>query len=331
MVGPKGMRFDELFMKTVREELPDARSVFVYTDFVPREDIPLFYNAARVFCFPSFYEGFGLPVLEAMACGVPTVTSHVSSLPEVAGDAALLVDPHRVEDIAEALYRALTDASLHASLSRRGVSRAHQMTETAHAHVCAISPFLTRIVDETRHIYGVRRSASLPAVCAGSVAITSKKVAVLRTAPWPLVQQAIAWLQKSGAGHDVHLVVQQEGAVPSDLPKHISVVRILPSGPCSVWSLGLSGLVKLWALRADTVVLPYNNVSGHGYGMLRLVAWVMAGCRAWYIFDARGVMRQKRAGTAMADMMAMILVPWYLIAVAVRVVWRKRKRMHETT
>ena len=80
--------------------------------------------AARVMAFPSLYEGFGLPILEAMSAGVPVVTSNVSSMPEIAGDAALLVDPRNVEEIADSIVRLLGDDALRAELSRKGVERA---------------------------------------------------------------------------------------------------------------------------------------------------------------------------------------------------------------
>lgn len=87
-------------------------------------DLPALYSAARAVLFPSLYEGFGIPVLEAMACGTPTVTSNCSSLPEVAGDAALLVDPLDVEAIAEAALRLLDDGALRDSLRAKGLARA---------------------------------------------------------------------------------------------------------------------------------------------------------------------------------------------------------------
>ncbi len=80
--------------------------------FVPDSTLAILYRLAAVFVFPSLYEGFGLPPLEAMASGTPVITSNVSSLPEVVGDAALLVDPLQPEDIAEAMRRVLTDPAL---------------------------------------------------------------------------------------------------------------------------------------------------------------------------------------------------------------------------
>jgi glycosyltransferase involved in cell wall biosynthesis len=91
---------------------------------VAEEDLPALYTGALAFVFPSLYEGFGLPPLEAMACGTPVVASNVSSLPEVVGDAALLVDPYNVEELAEAMYRVLTEQELHEQLRRKGLERA---------------------------------------------------------------------------------------------------------------------------------------------------------------------------------------------------------------
>ncbi len=96
--------------------------------FVPREDLPAFYNAASLVVYPTLYEGFGLPVLEAMACGTPVVTSNNSSLPEVAGDAALLVNPRNPEEIAVAVQRLLADEALRTDLSSRGILHARQFT-----------------------------------------------------------------------------------------------------------------------------------------------------------------------------------------------------------
>jgi len=88
--------------------------------FVPDQTLAALYRMASVFAFPSLYEGFGLPPLEAMACGTPVVTSRISSLPEVVGDAALLVDPYSIEEIALAVERVLTDDVLCADLKARG-------------------------------------------------------------------------------------------------------------------------------------------------------------------------------------------------------------------
>ena len=95
---------------------------------VTDSDLPDLYNGAELFVFPSLYEGFGFPPLEAMACGTPVVTSNLSSLPEVAGQAALLVDPYDVDAIARAMRRVLQDPALAAELKARGLAQAAQFT-----------------------------------------------------------------------------------------------------------------------------------------------------------------------------------------------------------
>lgn len=99
-----------------------------FTGYVQDIDLPALLSGARAFVFPSLYEGFGMPVLEAMACGTPVLTSTTSALPEVAGDAALLVDPHDTCAIADGLIRLASDAPLCAILRERGLARAAQFT-----------------------------------------------------------------------------------------------------------------------------------------------------------------------------------------------------------
>ena len=91
---------------------------------IPEDDLPAVYAGAWLFAFPSLYEGFGLPVLEAMACGTPVICSNTSSLPEVAGDAALAVDPLDARALAAAMHRVLVDEGLREDLSQRGLARA---------------------------------------------------------------------------------------------------------------------------------------------------------------------------------------------------------------
>ena len=98
------------------------------TGRLDREDLRRLYSYADVFVFPSLYEGFGMPVLEAMACGAPTITSSTSSLPEVAGDAAVLVDPEDVEALGTAMVNVLSDQALRQRLRTRGFERARLFT-----------------------------------------------------------------------------------------------------------------------------------------------------------------------------------------------------------
>ena len=99
-----------------------------FTGYVADEDLPALLSGALAFVFPSLYEGFGMPVLEAMACGAPVLASATSALPEVAGDAALLIDPEDTAAIAHGLERLAGDADLRADLRARGLVRAAQFT-----------------------------------------------------------------------------------------------------------------------------------------------------------------------------------------------------------
>lgn len=109
----------------------------VLLGYAPAEQLPIMYDAASVFLFPSFEEGFGLPVLEAMAHGLPVVASKTSSLPEVGGEAALYVDPHDPKDIAEKVARATEDEKLRKQMVERGIKRARAFTwrRTAEANL----------------------------------------------------------------------------------------------------------------------------------------------------------------------------------------------------
>lgn len=121
IVGKRGWLYDDFF---ARLEGSPARQAVLFPGFVPDPDLPAVYAGAQALAFPSEFEGFGLPVLEAMACGTPVVCSNTSSLPEVAGDAALLIDPLDVDALIDALRRVLTDADLAADLRARGRAQA---------------------------------------------------------------------------------------------------------------------------------------------------------------------------------------------------------------
>lgn len=103
-------------------------SDILFLDQVSESELVDFYNIADVFIFPSLYEGFGMPPLEAMACGCPVITSNVTSLPEVVGNAALTIEPTNIEDMANAMYRVLTEENLKEELVQNGYNRAKEFT-----------------------------------------------------------------------------------------------------------------------------------------------------------------------------------------------------------
>lgn len=102
----------------------DLRAWVHYLDYVPEKDKPALYRSATVFTWPSIYEGFGLPVLEAMACGTPVITSRNSSIPELTNDSAILIDPFNTGDISDALAQILFSSKLHQTMREHGLERA---------------------------------------------------------------------------------------------------------------------------------------------------------------------------------------------------------------
>jgi len=121
LVGGKGWFYDEIFRRVEALELSDEVH---FSGFVPAEDLPLWYNAADLFVYPSIYEGFGLPPLEAMACGTAVITSTASSLPEVVGKAGKLVDPTDTEALASAMEEVLGDWELQVQMQAAGLVQA---------------------------------------------------------------------------------------------------------------------------------------------------------------------------------------------------------------
>ena len=125
LAGRKAWLSDETLEATAFRKI---KHKVIFTGYVPDEDLPSLYSAATCFIYPSFFEGFGLPPLEAMKCGTPVITGKLTSLPEVVGDAGLLVDPYSVEDIADKLDKMLGDPKLRGDLRDRGFRRAEEFS-----------------------------------------------------------------------------------------------------------------------------------------------------------------------------------------------------------
>jgi glycosyltransferase involved in cell wall biosynthesis len=122
IAGKKDPRFYPQLQRKV-DQLSLGEKV-VFTGYASGEDLPSLYSEARALVFPSLYEGFGLPPLEAMGCGCPVVTSNAASLPEVCGNAAYYIDPFSIESIAEGIYKVISDQNLRSTLIGRGLERA---------------------------------------------------------------------------------------------------------------------------------------------------------------------------------------------------------------
>ncbi len=131
LAGGRGWLSEEVYASIDRLNLNDH---VLMLGRVPSEHLVYLYNAAQMLVHPSFYEGFGLPPLEAMHCGTPAIVSNVSALPEVVGDAALLIDPNDVDGLTVAMWRVLTDDQLRTSLVEKGFTRARKFSLERAAH-----------------------------------------------------------------------------------------------------------------------------------------------------------------------------------------------------
>ena len=134
--GGKGWQTEAIFAAVERLGLSDSVH---FAGFIPSEELALWYNSAEVFLYPSIFEGFGLPVLEAMACGTPVIVSNASSLPEVAGNAGLCLPPRDVDAWRDALQQAYTDAGWRHEAAERGLTEAARFTWTQTAAQTAAS------------------------------------------------------------------------------------------------------------------------------------------------------------------------------------------------
>lgn len=125
LIGGKGWLYDEIFARVQVLGLADRVH---FTGYVPDDELPLWYNAAELLVFPSLYEGFGMPVIEAMACGIPVVAANSSSIPEAVGEAGLLFAPHDVAGLAEQITAVLHDPDLSAKMRAQGLAHASQFS-----------------------------------------------------------------------------------------------------------------------------------------------------------------------------------------------------------
>jgi glycosyltransferase involved in cell wall biosynthesis len=136
IAGRRGWLYEEIFRAIATSP---AREKIHYVDYVDEDDKPFLISLAAVVCYPSFHEGFGFQIVEAMACGVPVITSARTSMPEVAGGAAMLVEPYQLTDLVGALNAVLDSPSLRATYVARGIERARHFSWHATASkICAI-------------------------------------------------------------------------------------------------------------------------------------------------------------------------------------------------
>lgn len=127
ITGRKGISYEKYRNRAHELNLDNS---IIFTDFIPLLDLPLFYNASELLIYPSFYEGFGLPPLEAMACGTPVIASNVTSLPELFNNVALLIDPNNINELSSSIERVLTDNKLRLNMIQKGLSKSNNFSWT---------------------------------------------------------------------------------------------------------------------------------------------------------------------------------------------------------
>jgi len=125
IVGKKGWMYEEIFEIVKTKKLENE---VIFTGFVDLEDLPFLYNGAEAFIYPSIYEGFGIPVLEAMSCGTPVVTSNISSMPEIIGDAGLTINPKDSNELFQAIKTLLINKDLRKKYGKKGLERSRKFT-----------------------------------------------------------------------------------------------------------------------------------------------------------------------------------------------------------
>lgn len=125
IVGAAGWKYSPIFELV---HSLDLASDIIFTGFVEDVDLPAIYSMAALFAFPSLYEGFGLPVLEAMQCGIPVLGSNVSSIPEIIADAGILIDPNDIDEWTKQMYAIVSDDSYHSALCNRSLRRSAQFS-----------------------------------------------------------------------------------------------------------------------------------------------------------------------------------------------------------
>ncbi len=266
LVGPKGSSYDEVFSEPVRTNSLE-NDVITFSDYVPSEDLPYFYNCATLFCFPSFYEGFGLTLLEALSSGLPVITSNISSLPEVAGDAALYVDPGDSGSIADRMVEFSENPQLRTEYSSRALKQADTFSfrKTAETFMKVVSE-AADLPDSS----GVAQHRGYFKPYEGS-----SKFLILGTASEDVIESAVKDISDEIDGADITVLIQKGRTLENS---SIKCEALLPAGFFRLFEVRMELLRYIRRSQADTMVLLYNNSSGEGYNQYELFT-ILAGVK----------------------------------------------------
>jgi len=125
IAGSRGISYSLYKSRAIDLKIEDK---VIFPGFIPMEHLPYLYNASKLFVYPSYYEGFGLPPIEAMACGVPVIASNVTSIPEILEDSAILINPYDIDELCSSMYSALEDKDLRTTLICKGLAKASKLS-----------------------------------------------------------------------------------------------------------------------------------------------------------------------------------------------------------
>lgn len=271
IVGQMGGMAEDVFIQ-VRELGLEKKVRFL--GYVPDEELVYIYNLASLFVWPSLYEGFGLPILEAMVCGLPVITSNTTSLPEVAGDAAVLIDPYKVKELEEAMYRALTDGSLRKEMREKGLRQAGKFTWEKTASQ-TLDVFREVIEKEERPKRKKRKKVhkdteNYTDILKGQGKV--KEILIVRSCRMEQFESALGLFKQRFKDARFSVLVQSQLEEMVKKREEFSDIFVLPEGIFKIFKVKVSLIRRLQKKRFDLFVLLYNDSTDVGYSHLQLLA-----------------------------------------------------------
>lgn len=308
MVGPKGINYQKNHIEKLKTLGLSSNDVLHYSDYIRSEELPYFYNCASFFCFPSFYEGFGLTLLEALSSGLPAITSDSSSLPEVAGEAALYVNPHDPEDIADKMCLMSDRTELREELVAKGLKQAEKFSykKTAEAFMKSLEDFseMFRIKLTEKPDLNVISYSNKKNLLKGV-----KHLGIVATAREDQIRDCIEYIKSRTASDlKITVLVQKERKLKGNYQAEI--VEVLPAGHFSILQAGKKCMRKINELNIDRNIIIYNDDRRCGYFQIELFFNLLAKGKVIGMFDNNRMINISCSGI-MRTLRDRLMYPFY--------------------